>query len=230
MIGIIGAMQLETEAFIGEMEQTQTRVISGIPFVRGRFMGQETVVATSGVGKVFAAICAEIMILTYHPAVVINTGVAGGLLPALSILDVTIASGVVQHDLDTSPLGDPKGLISGIDRIVLPADPLLSLGMRKAAQKLGITLQEGVVASGDQFIADEGRKAAIRTQFGAIACEMEGAAIGQVCYVNRVPFCVLRTVSDTAENAAQMDYPTFARKAAEQSFLLLKKWMEEQAT
>lgn len=221
MIGIIGAMESETAVIIREMEKAETKEISGIRFVRGSWAGKEIVVATCGVGKVFAALCAEAMILAFQPKCIINTGVAGALDPRLEILDVVIAEQVVQHDMDTSPLGDPVGMISGINKIELPADPRLVASFEKAAKACGANAVRGVIASGDQFIAEQQKKNLIRTRFNASCCEMEGAAIGQVCHVNKVPFAILRAISDGASEEAAMDFPAFVKKAAKQSVNIL---------
>ena len=127
--------------------------------------------------------------------------------------------------MDTSPLGDPVGLISGINKVELPADRLLCGQLSACAKVMGVRTATGVIASGDQFVASAERKAFIASHFGAIACEMEGAAIGQVCYVNRVPFCVLRAISDSADGSSHMDYPSFVKMAAEQSVNLLRRFM-----
>lgn len=226
MIGIIGAMQSETAAIIQGMEQAERQTVGGIEFVRGLWCGKDVVLATCGVGKVFAALCAEAMILTYHPDCIINSGVAGALDPSLAILDVVIAEQVVQHDMDTSPLGDPIGMISGINKVELPADQGLIEAFRKAAKTVGANAVCGVVASGDQFIADPQRKEQIRARFNAACCEMEGAAIGQVCYVNQVPFAILRAISDGASEEASMDFPVFVKKAAKQSITILTEAMK----
>ncbi len=226
MIGIIGAMEIETSAIKAELINPEEQVISGISFVKGFWQGKEVVVATAGVGKVFAAICAEAMILNYHPQWIVNTGVAGALDKGLRILDVVISQEVVQHDMDTSPLGDPVGLLSGINQVQLPADPGLVARFKEAADALEVYALIGTVASGDQFVAEGTKKQWIVEQFGAACCEMEGASIGQVCYVNQVPFVVLRAISDGAQEEATMDYPAFAAKAAVQSVAILRKGME----
>ncbi len=226
MIGIIGAMESETAAIIRAMEQAQVQTVSGIRFVCGTWCGKEVVVATAGVGKVFAALCAEAMILTYRPDCIINTGVAGALDPVLEIMDIVVAVQVVQHDMDTSPLGDPVGMISGINQIELPADKKLIKAFTQAAEAVGAKAVCGVVASGDQFIAEQQKKNLIRTRFNAACCEMEGAAIGQVCYVNKVPFAVLRAISDGASEEAAMDFPIFVKKAAKQSINILTEAMK----
>ena len=225
MIGIIAAMDVEMKSLRSYMENTETEVISGIRFVRGTLEGKDVVTAVCGIGKVFAALCAQTMILHYQPQCIINTGVAGTLTDALTIGSIAVSSAVVQHDMDTSPLGDPVGLISGINKVELPADRLLTGQLSACAKVMGIKTATGVIASGDQFVASVERKAFIVEHFKAIACEMEGAAVGQVCYVNKIPFCVLRAISDSADGSSHMDYPTFVQMAAEQSVALLRRFM-----
>ena len=225
MIGIIAAMDVEMNSLRSYMENTETEVISGIRFVRGTLEGKDVVTAVCGIGKVFAALCAQTMILHYQPQCILNTGVAGTLTDALTIGSIAVSSAVVQHDMDTSPLGDPVGMISGINKVELPADRLLSGQLSACAKVMGIKTATGVIASGDQFVASAERKAFIVEHFKAIACEMEGAAVGQVCYVNKVPFCVLRAISDSADGSSHMDYPTFVQMAAEQSVALLRRFM-----
>ena len=227
MIGIIAAMNVEMESLRSHIENPVTEVISGVRFVRGMLEGKEVVTAVCGIGKVFAALCAQTMILRYAPDMIINTGVAGTLTDQLSIGSIAVSSSVVQHDMDTSPLGDPVGLISGINKVELPADEDLCGRLSACASALGISTVTGVIASGDQFVASSERKAFITEHFGAVACEMEGAAIGQVCYVNEVPFCVLRAISDSADGSSHMDYPTFVKMAADQSVALMRRFLSE---
>ena len=220
-IGIIAAMDKEAKPLIEQMTDTVTETISDITFTKGALCGHSVVVAVCGIGKVFAAMCAQTMILRYAPSCVINTGVAGSLTTALKIGDLAIATQVVQHDMDTSALGDPKGLISGINEVYLPTDPALTALLSDCAEDLGINAVLGVIASGDRFVSDDNYKAFITETFDGIACEMEGAAIGQVCFVNKVPFGILRAISDDASGEAQMDYPQFVEMAEKQSVKLL---------
>ena len=225
MIGIIAAMNVEMESLRSHIENPVTEVISGIRFVRGMLEGKEVVTAVCGIGKVFAAMCAQTMILRYSPEMIINTGVAGTLTDKLGIGSIAVSSCVVQHDMDTSPLGDPVGLISGINKVELPADETLSNALSDCAKAMGIATVTGVIASGDQFVASTERKLFITENFGAIACEMEGAAVGHVCHVNETPFCVLRAISDSADGSSHMDYPTFVKMAAEQSVALMRRFL-----
>lgn len=217
MTGIIGAMQVEVDALKEKMENAVTETVSSVEFVRGTLGGHEVVVAQCGVGKVFAAICAQTMILRYGVDRIINTGVAGSLSARLGILDVAVADAVVQHDMDTSPLGDPVGLLSGINVVKIPASESLAARIEAAAREMGKTVVRGVIASGDQFINSAEKKAWIASTFDAIACEMEGAAIGHVCYVNGVDFAVIRSISDNASGEADMEFPEMARRAAAQA-------------
>lgn len=222
-IGIIGAMSVETDALKSILENMQVETVSGVEFYTGKLYGKEIVVAKCGIGKVFAAICAQTMILRFGVTHIINTGVGGTLTDRLDLLDVAIADGVVQHDMDTSAIGDPIGLISGINKIVIPTSHMLADLAVRAADELGIHCLKGIIASGDQFIGSAEKKRFISESFGAVCCEMEGAAIGHVCYVNGVECLVVRSISDSASGKATMEYPTLAARAAEQSQKLTKK-------
>lgn len=224
MIGIIGAMDIEVNGLISKMDNAVTEAIGGISFTRGTLHGKDVVISKCGIGKVFAAICAQTMILKYAPACIINSGVAGALSDELNIFDAVIATSMVQHDMDTSPLGDPKGLISGINVINIDSDKQVSCALENAAKELNVNTVRGIIASGDQFIADPCKKAEIKSIFNATACEMEGASIGQVCYVNNVPFAVMRTISDGKGEA--IDYMTFAVSAAEKSILIIENFLK----
>lgn len=224
LIGIIGAMDIEVDALIGSMTGTEEKIISTVRFVKGKLFDKDVVIAKCGIGKVFAAICAQTMILEYNPSVIINTGVAGSLEKGFEVLDVAVATSVVQHDMDTSAIGDPKGLISGINIIYIDTCKGVSEALKKAARNVNCNVKEGVIASGDKFMADQQEKAEINREFKAIACEMEGASIGQVCYVNNVPFGILRTISDG--DGGEMDYMTFAPKAAMQATEIVKEFIK----
>jgi len=166
------------------------------------------------------------MILKYSPELIINVGVAGCLDETLKIGDIVIADEVCQHDMDTSAIGDPVGLISGINIINIPADKNVSELLTSVVSDLGINTYAGAIASGDQFISSAEKKSYITNTFCAVACEMEGAAIGHVCYVNNVPFGVVRAISDNADGTSHMDFPTFAAKAAEISIKTVKEFVK----
>ena len=213
MIGIIGAMDIEIEHINAVMEEKEEFTISGALYTRGRLDGKDVVTAVCGIGKVFAAMCAQTMIVKFGADTVINTGVAGGLTDKTDILDTVVATALVQHDMDTTYFGDPRGLISGINVVEFPCDSTLA---EKITANVEGNCVRGIVASGDCFVADNDKKKEISETFNAVACEMEGAAIAQVCYVNKIPFCVLRTISDGA-NGEEMSYERFRVVAAEKA-------------
>jgi adenosylhomocysteine nucleosidase len=226
MTGIIGAMKIEVETIKSLMKDKQSEVISGVEYVTGTLHGKKIVTAVCGIGKVAAAMCAQTMILRYAPARIINTGVGGSLSEKLAIGDVAVAESLVQHDMDTSPLGDPVGLISGINVINMPCDTKVVETLEKCVEELdGIKALRGVIASGDQFIADPAKKDFIKSNFNAVVCEMEGASIAQVCYTNGVPFGVVRAVSDCADGSSHMDYGEFLPMAAANAAKLIESFV-----
>ena len=214
MIGIIGAMDVEVNSFKELMAEKNTETVSGTEFVSGKLWGKPAVVAVSGVGKVNAAICTQTMCLKYSPEFIINSGVAGGLEKTLNICDVVVATAVIQHDMDTSPLGDPVGFISGINMVDIPSNELLSAKLAQASAENGIHTLTGRIVSGDQFINSAEKKKYLVDTFGAYACEMEAASIGHVAYKNNVPFCILRSISDNADGSSHLSYTEFVDAAA----------------
>lgn len=224
MIGIIGAMDIEMDYIKSILDDVKISEISGIEFVCGKAYGKDIVAAKCGIGKVYAALCAQTMILEFSPEVVVNTGVAGALTGGLSVMDVVVADKVCQHDMDTSPLGDPKGLISGINRIFFECDSDAVSVLKKSVETLGLNLVMGTIASGDKFVADAALKADINKEFGAISCEMEGGSIGHVCFVNNTPFAVLRSISDG--DGGELDYLTFAAKAADNAGHIMEEFIK----
>lgn len=229
-IGIIGAMQAEVDALKTHLTGTQAEIISGITFLRGQYGTREVVVAVCGIGKVFAAICAQTMILTYHPDCILNIGVGGGIATGLQIGDVVIAERLVQHDMDTTAFGDPPGLISGLNIVQFPCTPALVDALTQAAEVRGIAHRRGIIASGDCFVSSNEKKRWIAETFGAAVCEMEGASIAQVCYVNQVDFCVLRAISDNGDDGAKQDYAASLAKASGAALDVLETWLQTQTS
>ncbi len=223
MIGIIGAMDIEIEHINAAMESKEEFTVSGALYTKGKLDGKEVVTAVCGIGKVFAAMCAQTMIVKFGADKIINTGVAGGLTDKTDILDTVVATALVQHDMDTTYFGDPRGLISGINVVEFPCDKALA---EKITANVEGNCVRGIVASGDCFIADNDKKKEISEAFNAVACEMEGAAIAQVCYVNKIPFCVLRSISDGA-NGEEMSYEKFRVVAAEKAAKVIIKTLKE---
>ncbi len=227
-IGIIGAMQPEVEAIISALADRGSETVSGITFHTGLIAGKRVAVAKCGIGKVFAALAAQTMILKYSPDLIVNTGVGGAIGGGLNCGDVVVADRLCQHDMDTSAIGDPKGLVSGINMIYFDADLRARELLLSEASRLGLSVKSGTVATGDRFIADPVDKRRIATDFSASVCEMEGCAIAQIAYVNGTPFAVVRAISDSADGEATMDYPTFLSIAAANStkltLALVEKW------
>ena len=217
MIGIIGALDIELERLIGAMREPAHREISGVPFTCGKLLGKDVVIARAGVGKVNAAVCAQTMALIYEPELIINSGVSGALSPELRVGDVVIGTDVVQHDVDTTALGDEPGFVSTVDRLSFPLDNFASTAIAAAAEELGIRAVRGRIASGDQFVASTERKDEIVRLFSAVTCEMEAGAIAHVCFLNRIPCAVIRSISDGGNEEAPMSYEEFLPLAAKNS-------------
>lgn len=218
MIGLIGAMAVEVEGLMSRMtDRVETRIGMDV-FVSGKLFGSDAVLAVCGPGKINAALCAQSMILHYKPEWVLNLGVAGAGENGVSIGDMVIATAAVQHDVDTSPIGDPVGMVSKINLIEIPCDAVLRERLVRAARSVeGMNVHEGLIATGDQFIHDGAVRSRIHTLFHAKAVEMEGGAVAQACYMHGVPCGVLRSISDQADGHSDMDYPEFTRLAAAHS-------------
>lgn len=228
MIGIICAMDTEAQEIINEMKNVNTERISGIDYKSGTYCNHKVVVAVCGVGKVFAAICTQTMILNYSPRMIFNIGVAGSLSNKLHIADTVIATSVVQYDLDTTAVGDTLGMVSGINKINFKCDKNIADELLKiAAEKLQTACVGGVIASGDRFITAVNDKKFLSRWFGALACDMESGAVGQVCYVNGLPFCIIRSLSDMANESSSYDYNKFLNIASKNSVLIVKSYLAQ---
>ncbi len=218
MIGLIGAMQIEVEDLIRQLEHKQETRIGMDTFVSGTLFGQEAVLAVCGPGKVNAALCTQSMIFHFSPEWIVNLGVAGSGHNDVTIGDMVIAKATVQHDMDTSPIGDPVGFVSKIGLIEIPCDPILSERLLLAAGKVeNLKVHEGIIATGDQFVSRGDVRERIYSRFHALAIEMEGAAVAHACYMHGTPCGVLRSISDNADGSAEMDYPTFTKVAVAHS-------------
>ena len=228
-IGLIGAMEVEVTSLCAAMKNKKEEKIGEFLFMCGEIEGVDCVLVRSGIGKVAAAIATQTMILKYAPDLIVNTGVAGALAPSLVPGDIVISENAVQYDMDTSPLGDPVGLISGINKIYFDADKnAVETLSRIAKEQLGRVVV-GTVCSGDRFVASKEEKDRILSLFetGA-ACEMEGGAIAHTAYLSRTPFVIVRAISDSADGSSHMDYPTFLKQAAKTSFELVYSFIKSQ--
>lgn len=226
-IGIIGAMDDEVREIISQLKDRNTETVSGIEFNTGTLYGKNVVIAKCGIGKVFAAICTEAMIIKYSPDLIINSGVGGALAGGLRPLDIVFADKLVQHDMDTSAIGDPVGLVSGINKVYFDTDPRAREILVAAARDLSVSCVVGTIATGDKFISATMDKARLVDTFGAVACEMEGCAVAHTAFVNATPCAVIRAISDSADGEATMDYPTFLPLAVKVSTALTLALVEK---
>ena len=226
IIGIIGAMDEEVEILKSLMEVTETVTQAGMTFYKGLLHNQNIVLARSGIGKVNAAVCAQLMITLFDINYLINSGVAGTLHPDINQGDIVISTDAVQHDVDTTVFGDPLGTIPRLGVTFFGANPDLIDLAEEAAKTLnfeGVSIFKGRVASGDQFIAGGTAKDRIQSHFAPSAVEMEGAAIAHVAYLNNVPYVIIRAISDKADGSADLSYEEFLPLAAKHASLLLEQ-------
>lgn len=214
-LGIIGAMDVEVALLKEEMENKTVTTHAGMAFCEGTLRGLDAVVVQCGVGKVNAAICAQILCSCFSVTHLVNTGIAGSLNAQLDIGDLVVSRDAMYHDFDCVHFGYEFGKVPGMDVAAFPADETLMDYAFAAAESVnpGHT-RIGRVASGDLFVAAKEAKEAIIAKTGAWCTEMEGTAIAQTAYRNKIPFVILRAISDKADDSAQMDYPTFERIAA----------------
>jgi adenosylhomocysteine nucleosidase len=222
--GIIGAMEIEVEQIKKDMQISRTVKRAKMEFVEGTLEGRPVVVVRSGIGKVNAAVCTQLLVDEFQVDCVINTGIAGSLNADINIGDIVISSDVVHHDMDAVNFGYPLGQIPQMDVFSFEADSELADAAEAVCHQVNpeIAVFRGRVVSGDQFIAEKSVKERIIANFGGYCTEMEGAAIAQTAYLNEIPFVILRAISDKADDSATMDYPTFERQAAEHCVRLVE--------
>ena len=217
-IGIIGAMDEEIAFIKSISEIISAKNILGLDFFVGKYGSNSVVIVKSGIGKVNAAACTQVLIDHFAVDCVINVGVAGAIYKELKIGDVVISTDTVQHDMDVSALGDPIGTIPRLEESFFKADEeLIALAEEVGEYLEGHNVYKGRIASGDQFIWNN---------FKAYCAEMEGAAIAHVCYLNRIPFVVIRSISDNADGEAEMSYNEFTKVAAQNSSVILEEMLK----
>lgn len=229
MIGIIGAMEQEVSQVVAAMTNVSVSEIAGMKFNKGKFCNKDVIVVKSGIGKVNAAICAEILVACFNVDKIINTGIAGSLKNEINIGDVVLSTDALQHDVDATNFGYAKGVIPGMAVSTFIADEGLIKTAEEACHKAcpDIEVFKGRVVSGDIFVSDKAVKNSIAESFHGYCTEMEGAAIAQAAYLNKVPFLIIRAISDKADDSASMDYNEFEKKAIANSVKLLTAMMEE---
>lgn len=223
MLGIIGAMDEEVSKLKEQMTDVSVTTKASMDFYAGKLNGKDVVIVRSGIGKVNAAVCSQILADDYHVTTLINTGIAGSLKAQINIGDVVLSKDVMHHDMDAVAFGYPLGQIPRMDVLSFEADsPLIALA-EKCCKKVNpeISTFVGRVVSGDQFISSKEKKNWISENFDGYCTEMEGAAIAQTAYLNHIPFLIVRAISDKADDSAQMDYPTFEAQAIDRSVKLM---------
>ncbi|MEE1242858.1 5'-methylthioadenosine/adenosylhomocysteine nucleosidase [Frisingicoccus sp.] len=222
-IGIIGAMEEEVAALKEKMTIEEVRTTAGMEFCRGICEGQQVVVVRSGIGKVNAAVCTQILCDLFGVSAIINTGVAGSLRNEINIGDIVLSEDALQHDMDATGFGYEPGVIPRMETSVFKGDEELIALAEKVCREVNPDIQtfRGRVVSGDQFISDKAVKERIDRLFSGYCTEMEGAAIAQTAWLNQVPFLVIRAISDKADGSAEMDYSEFEMKAIEHTVRLV---------
>lgn len=223
MLGIIGAMDEEVAKIKEHMEQVEERAIASMNFLKGTVKGHPVVVVRSGIGKVNAAICTQILADVYDVDAVINTGIAGSLNADINIGDIVLSTDALEHDMDAVAFGYPVGQIPRMDTLSFTADEKLRKIAKETCERVNtdVSVFEGRVVSGDQFISDKAKKEWLVENFAGYCTEMEGAAIAHAAYLNGIPFLIIRAISDKADDSASVDYPAFEAKAIEHSVRLL---------
>ncbi len=227
MIGIIGAMDEEVSHIVDVMQVTEVYEKASMKFNKGTLNGKDVVIVRSGIGKVNASVCTQILIDHFKVDYVINTGIAGSLRNEIDIADIVLSSDVLHHDMDATCFGYPLGQVPRMDVLSFKADKKLIEIAQKVCKKVvpDIKVFVGRVVSGDQFVADKSVKTRIAKNFNAYCTEMEGAAIAHTAFLNNVPFLILRAISDKADDSAFMDYDTFEALAIKNSVEIIKEFV-----
>lgn len=225
-IGIIGAMDEELEILLKEMQLDRVENKANMSFKSGKIHDKDVVIVRSGIGKVNAAVCTQILVDDFNVDRVINVGIAGGIGKEIYPGDVVVADSLVQHDVDASGFGYKLGQIPRLDTLEFKCDEMLVDKAFSASKSLKeIKSFVGRIATGDQFICSTEKIVFLNDEFSAIACEMEGGSIAQVCYLNNIPFVVIRSISDNGNNDAHMDYEKFEKIAIKNSTEILKNML-----
>ncbi|MBE6742266.1 MAG: 5'-methylthioadenosine/adenosylhomocysteine nucleosidase [Ruminococcaceae bacterium] len=227
MLGIIGAMDVEVNSLKSIVTNKTSKYFADIEFIIGEIESSKVCIAQCSPGKVNAALCTQLMIDKFDIDNIINIGVGCSLDESVVIKDIVVASDLCQYDYDITALGEEWGLINGIDKVKIETSCELSKKLEETAKSCGYNVHRGTIASGDTFIGSKEQKKRINNHFSAVCGEMEGGAIAQVCYINRVPFAVLRTISDGGDENVQINYPEFKAIAAKISSEILLSYLRQ---
>ncbi|EAJ6142590.1 5'-methylthioadenosine/adenosylhomocysteine nucleosidase [Campylobacter lari] len=225
-IAILGAMPEEVTPLLETLKEYQTIEYANNTYYLAKYKNHELIIAYSKIGKVNSTLSAAIMIEKFKAELLLFTGVAGAFNPSLEIGDLIYATKLAQYDLDITAFGHPLGYVPGNEIFIKTDDKLNNLAI-EVAKELGVKLQSGVIATGDEFICDENKKAKIREIFNADACEMEGASVALVCDALKIPCLILRSMSDKAGEKAEFDFDEFVEKSAKISANFVLKICEK---
>ncbi len=228
IVGIIGPMKEEIEILHSDMEVEEAKDIAGMTFYEGTLKGQHIVLVQSGIGKVNAAMASQLLVSHFNADKLINSGISGAIHPDVGLGDIVISTETVQHDMDETAKGYEPGIIPRLDKGYFKADKDLIALAEQAAKKLPekVDVFKGLIATGDQFIASAEKKEWIYETFNAYVVEMEGAAVGQVAYLNDVPYIVIRSASDDAGEEAVMKWEDFKQQAINNSSFIIENMLK----
>lgn len=226
MIGIICAMDEELKEVLELMKDAKKETKYNFDFFIGTINGKACCAVKCGVGKVNSAICTQTLILIYKPIFILNIGVAGALKENVNISDVVIGENVVQHDFDVSAFPErQKGEVCGINLVKIPCSNWLTQKIIQSANKLkNISIHQGTILTGDQFINSSEKLFELRKEFDGIACEMEAGSIGHVCYYNGIDFAIIRSISDRADKKSPIDFESFIKTSSKNSASILDEF------
>ena len=226
-IGIIAAMEQELVLLVEQLENKVEKIVLGNIYYTGRLGKHDVVLVQSGVGKVMSAMSVAVLADHFEVDALINTGSAGAVAPELKIGDVVVASRLVYHDVDLTAFGYDYGQMS-MQPLYFESDPSFVETFEKVLAQASIDSKIGLIATSDSFIAGQDKIDAIKGHFPEVlAVEMEGAAIGQAAYLNKIPYLVIRAISDKADDSAHMDYPAFEKEAIRHTVNLVENMMKE---
>lgn len=218
LIGIIGAMAEEISGLVPQLENATAVTVAGLTFYKGELQQHPIIIVQSGIGKVNAALCTQILIDRFGVTAIINTGVAGGINPSVKIGDVVISDSSLHHDVDVTVFGHQPGIIPQMQTSIFSSDTKLrEIAVQAGKKTIGSAKTHlGLIVSGDQFISTTEQKAYLNETFAPLCAEMEGAAIAHVTSVNQVPHVIIRIISDQADNSAPTDFNKFLEKVIPQ--------------
>ena len=218
---------MEVDGLKALMENAESTQKAGLEFTSGKIFGKDVVLLECGVGKVNAAVGTQAMIDLFNPDLIISTGIGGSLNKQITVGDIVISSDCVEHDINATELDEPRGQIWFPDekRIAIPADKAICDKLAECCKGLGAHVTVGRIATGDLFVVYRRKREFIAFEFDAVCCEREGAAVGHACYMNKVPFAIMRSISDDMKFNKVENYEEFKQLAVDREIKALKKFI-----